>query len=180
MIGGFTSKSIVLRSSLFYVFLVTFVALFSSALLVYFHRYHSIGIRVYWTLFLGILALMFGSLLFETSFMGTVLNQRGLTLTEGDIKCFWHSVVSTIGPLLVFPIFFRQFFFARPFWALTFMSFHLALLGSLLNELKCPDRELWHLILGHQTPVMGVMMILCFIFLIQRGFSLKLSVLGKR
>ncbi len=118
--------------------------------------------------FVSIVILIMLGLSIEYGMMGTIEHHRALSVTSSDVSCFWHSLASTAGPLLIFPILFRKFFFARVGWAMTFMTLHLALMASLLTELKCPDRELWHLLLGHQTVVLGI------------GFFMLLLIFGGR
>lgn len=175
-LGILKSEAIVLRSSVVYVLLEISGAILFGGLFIYFYRHHEL--KEYWIKVILVLSLLWMgvSLFIENSFMGTILHERTFSVTKGDFNCFWHAIVSTAGPLLLFPVLFRQFFFARPVLAMTTMSIHLAFLGSLLNELKCPDREMWHLVLGHQTSFLGVgLLMMMIIFAVQKRSFLRLS-----
>lgn len=179
-LGFMKSEAIILRPSLLFVFLEVSGAFFTFALFIYLSRHPelktswmktAIGLTIVW---------IASSIAIENSFMGTILHERSFSVTSGDLSCFWHTTISTIGPLLVFPLVFRNFFYARPLWAMTFMTLHLTFLGLILNELKCPDRELWHLMMGHQTSVIGVGLLMMVItFVVRKRFSSKLSVREK-
>lgn len=107
----------------------------------------------------GILTLAF----FHDEFIAqNVLHGRGLTLSSGDISCFTHTVLSAIAPLVVSVLLVRNFWVGDRFWSLLFLSFHMTAMSVLWTEMSCPDRELWHLILGHQTSVIGIFLIATF------------------
>lgn len=179
-IGYFKADTLVLRSSTIYVLFQLLGSFFSGVLFIFLYR--QTELEDFWVKIIGIVILFWiaGSLYIEDFFMRTILHQREFSFTDGDVSCFWHATISTIGPTVLFPVLFRQFFFVRPYIAMMTMSVHLAFLGSFLNELKCPDREMWHLILGHQGPIFGVFtFILLFTFLGQRRSFLKTSGNGK-
>ena len=179
-LGLMKSEAIILRPSLLFVILEVSGGVFTFALFIYLSRHPelktswmktSLGLAILW---------IAGSVVIENSFMGTILHERSFSVTSGDFSCFWHTTISTIGPLLLFPLVFRNFFFARPLSAMTLMTFHLAFLGLILNELKCADREFWHLLMGHQTSVIGIgLLMLGITFVARKQFSSKLSVREK-
>lgn len=149
-----------LRSSALYLVFVSVGMLFSGWIFILLARGTELKTSFLKMGLISIIIWMISGIFFEYAVMGSIDHHRAMSVTTGDMNCFWHSVASTALPLLVFPLLFKNFFFARPVWAMTFMSFHLAFTGSLLTELKCSDRELWHLFLGHQTVVIGVVILM--------------------
>lgn len=107
----------------------------------------------------GTLALAF---FYDEFISHNVLHNRGASLTAGDITCFTHTVLSALVPLVVSVLLVRNFFVGDRFWSLLFLSFHISAMSVLWTEMSCPDRELWHLLLGHQTSVSGVFLIAIF------------------
>ena len=174
IIGFFQSESIFLRSSAFYVVSEMIGSLITGFMFIYLFLHPELKENSIKKMLIFALCWMAISLFIESYFMKTTSNARGLSLNSGDMSCFLHSTIVTAGTLLVFPFIFRHFFFARPKSAIAIMSIHLAILGSGLNELKCPDREVWHLILGHQTSVIGVgLFLMLVIFFFRISVSLK-------
>ena len=176
VLGVLKSDSIYLRSSMVYVLFEISGAILSGGFFIYLYRYYEL--KDIWSkaILIMIMFWMGASFLIEDLFMGTVLHGRALSVSIGDFDCFWHATISAVGPLLIFPVLFRHFFFARPVLAMAIMSCHLGFLGSALNELNCPDREMWHLILGHQTSFIGVgLLMMMIIFVLQRRAFLRLS-----
>jgi hypothetical protein len=166
---------ITLRSSVLYPILLSMGVIISGWVFAHLARSSDDKASSLSSVLFLILSLIFVGFSLEYG-MGNILHQRELSLTAGDFNCFWHSVASSIGPVLLFPVFFRKFFFQRTGWAIAFMSFQISLMASLLTEMKCPDRELWHLLFGHQTVVVGVGLLILGITLIgQNLFSLKPS-----
>jgi hypothetical protein len=166
---------ITLRSSFLYPFLLLLGVIISGWVFAHLARSSDEKASSLSSVLFLILSLIFVGFSLEYG-LGHILHQREISLTAGDFNCFWHSVASSAGPVLLFPILFRKFFIQRPGWAITFMSIQISLMASLLTELKCPDRELWHLLFGHQTVVVGVGLIILGITLIgQNLFSLKPS-----
>lgn len=145
-----------LGSSSLYIVFVSVGIIVSGAIFIHIGRHLELKVS-FFNLWMVALIVWVGAALFIESYvMMTISHVRTFSVTQSDLTCFLHSVASTIGPALLFPIFFKNFFITHPKWAMTFMSIHLSLMGSLLNELKCPDRELWHLLLGHHTIYFGV------------------------
>lgn len=155
-LGFFKFDSLVIRFSLVYIYFITFGILISGAVFFHLSRHSKPGASFFKIWMMIFISLMSLALITESQVMGTVNHARSFSITHSDFTCFWHSVASTIGPVILFPLIFKQYFFSHPKWSMTFMSIHLSLMGSFLTELKCPDRELWHLILGHQTTFFGV------------------------
>lgn len=91
-----------------------------------------------------------------------VLHNRSASLTSGDLNCFSHTVLSALVPLTISVMMIKNFFVGNKFWALLFLSFHVTAMSVLWTEMSCPDRELWHLLLGHQTSIVGVFLLAIF------------------
>lgn len=177
-LGLSMGSDIQLRSSALYLFFITLGVVASGAIFITITQHLNLK-RSFFKMWLGAIVLwMGGGFLIENFFQNTILHQRNLSLTQTDLTCFWHGTLTTLGPVLIFPFIFKHFFTTQKKWALTFMSLHLAFMGSLLIELQCPDREMWHLILGHQSSFLGVGACLIVITLYaQKLVSLKTKLL---
>lgn len=167
-LGLLKADTLILRSSWIYLFFSLTGVLVSGFLFIHITRNVDLKLShlVAWIIVFIFWILL--ALLIESQLMGTIMNTRTETMTYNDFNCFWHSVISAVGPILVFPIVFKHFFVSQPNWAISFMGIHLAFMGSLLTELKCPDRELWHLLLGHQTSFLGVVLLLVIVTYLRR------------
>lgn len=160
VLGFLKADMIVLRSSpLYLVFQITGAAL---AGFLFIKLYRSQTHLSPWMERAPLLIVMIMVIFFfvENYLPGSIQHSRSFGFMKSDFNCFWHAAVSTVGPIVFFPFLLRNFFFSRPIFASVLMSFHLAFLAGLLNELKCPEREFWHLVLGHQTPVIGIALLL--------------------
>ena len=113
-------------------------------------------------------AVILGAFLYENFSAHSILHNRTLSLTSGDYYCFFHSVLRTIFPALLFPFLMKQFYVIQKKTALFIGAIHLTMMSLILTELRCADREMWHLILGHQSSLIGIIIILFLIFYVFR------------
>lgn len=92
-------------------------------------------------------------------FSGLILYQRPFSFQSADVSCFNHIVLSTIPTAIIFLYFIKNFFVARPLWTIAFLTGHVSLLAITVMELKCHNKEFWHLLIGHQTTYFAIFMI---------------------
>jgi hypothetical protein len=104
-----------------------------------------------------ILGLIIIAFAIETLGFHNVLQGRSISLLGSDLNCFGHIVASSIVPALLSVFLTRNFLVLNKFWSSLFVSFHVAALGIVWIEMNCADREFWHLMFGHQSSVIGVL-----------------------
>jgi uncharacterized membrane protein len=124
---------------------------------------------------LSVLGILTAAFFFDGFVTQNVLNQRALSITQGDFSCFTHTVLAGILPLVLGSFFIRYFFTANKLWAFIFLSFHVSALSVIWTEMTCPEREIWHLLFGHQLSVVGILGITIFLnYLVKRrAFSIS-------
>lgn len=97
-----------------------------------------------------------------------VTNRLPLTLQQNDVSCFTHIIYSVIPTAILFPFFIKHFFIEKPYWTIGFLSAHVSLLGITVMELKCHDREVWHMLVSHQTTYLPIFLIFVMIFILKK------------
>ncbi len=108
-------------------------------------------------------------LVYENFSANTIIHDRSFSVTSGDLNCFYHSVLRSLLPALMFPFLMKQFYVIQKNTAIILGAIHLTMMSLILTELRCANREMWHLVLGHQSAVIGVgVMMFCFLFLIKK------------
>lgn len=110
----------------------------------------------------GVVLLVFviGALLYENYEAHSILHQRHIGFTNGDFNCFYHSVLRALLPSLLFPFLMKQFYIVQKNGAMIVGAVHLTMMSLIVTELRCADREMWHLILGHQSSLIGISLLL--------------------
>ncbi len=91
-----------------------------------------------------------------------------LPFQPSDFRCFSHIIYSILPTAVLLPVFIKYFFVEKPFWTIGFLSTHVTLLGIAAMELKCHDRELWHLVLAHQSVYLPVFILFIAIFTLKK------------
>lgn len=120
-------------------------------------------------LFGGLLfTVVLGAFLYENFEGHSILHQRGFSFTNGDFNCFFHSVLRAMVPAIMFPFLMKQFYVIQNNAALFIGAIHLTMMSLILTELRCADREMWHLLLGHQSSLIGISLFLLGIFYLFR------------
>lgn len=118
---------------------------------------------------LGLIAVILGGAFVYDYFAINLINMgRGAAVASSDVRCFNHIVLSALIPIAVFPFFIKFFFIPRVYWAISFLAVHISLLSIAVLELKCHDREFWHLILGHQSASVAIFALMSFLFFIRK------------
>jgi hypothetical protein len=114
-------------------------------------------------------AIIIAGLVYENYSGHSVLHNRSLSITTGDMNCFYHSVLRSLLPAFIFPFIMKQFYVVQKNSALAIGAVHLTMMSLILTELRCANREMWHLILGHQFAFIGIgFFMLCFYYLIKK------------
>lgn len=120
-------------------------------------------------IFLTLLFALVGIGFFSDILLNLIVTDRSpFTLQKSDGDCFSHIILSIIPMAILFPFFMKNFFITKPFWTIAFLSAHVSLLGITVMELKCHDREMWHMLLGHQTTYLPVFLIFVMIFILKK------------
>ncbi len=101
---------------------------------------------------IGILFLLTG-IFFESSLFSY---GRGFAPQGEDVSCFMHACLYSLGPVILFPLIDRQFFFTEKRIHTWSILLFLAFAGVLLIDLKCANRDAEHILLGHMTPIFGI------------------------
>lgn len=108
---------------------------------------------------------------FYSDISGTVFHQRSFALSSDDITCFKHIVFLTLPAAIVYPFFLRNFFVQKPGWMLAFMITHVSLLSITVVERQCSNREFWHLILGHQSSYLGIIILFIAFYILMKKLA---------
>lgn len=123
-------------------------------------------------IFLGLLSFIALIPFFHDTFMTqTIYYDRGLSVTEGDWICFTHSLLGSLLPILAFPVLIKNFFVPKFKWMVLFFVLHTGLMGIVTMELKCHDRQFWHLIMGHQSSLLGMFALTLGLYLLMKKLT---------
>ncbi|GEM_PF-6728553 len=119
-------------------------------------------------LFLGI---VIGTLSLVFSFDHSVQHERALSVTSGDWSCFTHTVMSALVPVVLFGALMKNFFVTNTKATLSFFTVYLSMIAVMSMELKCHDREFWHMIFGHQSSVLGIFVLILGAYLLKKKLA---------
>lgn len=103
---------------------------------------------------------------------GDIHKTQQANFSFSEFNCFRHILLATLPSLIFFPFVLKNFYVFNRGALAILAAGHLGYMSLALIEFKCQNRDFWHLILGHDTaiPVL-VIVILLIIFL---GRRLKL------
>jgi hypothetical protein len=104
--------------------------------------------------------LMGSAFLYDELIARNILHERALGFSSGDMGCLGHTLLVTLLPMVLGSFLIRHFFVQNKLSAFIFLTLHLGLLAILWIDLSCYDRELWHLVLGHQSSLLGIFVLL--------------------
>jgi len=122
-----------------------------------------------------VLGLLGTAFIYDEWVAHSILHERSLSLVAGDLSCHGHTLAVAILPLCVSAVLSRFFFVAQKRSAALFLAVHVTALSVLWTEMSCPDREFWHLLLGHQASVVGVFGIAIFLMYLSRVRASSIS-----
>ena len=94
--------------------------------------------------------------LYDELIARNILHDQPLGTSSGSLGCLGYTLLVTLLPMVLGSFLIRYFFVQNRFWASIFLTFHLGLMAILWIDLTCYDRELWHLVLGHQSSLLGI------------------------
>ena len=121
----------------------------------------------------SVIGIVVAAYLYDDFLVHNILHERGLSMTGGDLSCFSHTVLAAGLPLLIGTLLIKSFFVGKRIWAFGFLAFHVSAMSILWTEMTCPDREFWHLIVGHESSFIGAFVLVIFLaYLTKRRASL--------
>lgn len=102
---------------------------------------------------------------------GVISHNASAAVSIGELSCFSHIMFSIIPSLILFAVLIKNFFVFHP-WSLgAIAAMNLSFLGLSAMELKCHNRELWHLLLGHYSTIIFVVALVVGVIFLRKNLK---------
>ena len=98
----------------------------------------------------------FLNLMHEFYFSNSIEYQRNFSIYLEDWPCFLHSLFMGLLPTVLLFFVFRKFLIPYPKKSINLFAIFSIFSSLVITELSCPNRELWHLVMGHQSSILGI------------------------